>query len=181
MPVVAAAVIQAALDAECDLVTLVRLEGVSTLHGRISASRNSGASSTRRLRLGCAGTSGMRTRKWAWLTFLALEGAKYNIWADTIESMGASAMTETIMPHDMLAGLKPEFVAPFVATLVHPDGPEVSGRVFEVGAGYAAEIRWERSKSAVLKTDVSHSPSAIAQVPCPSYALSSIKSSHTSF
>lgn len=37
---------------------------------------------------------------------LAREGAKYNIKASAIAPMAASAMTETIMPPDMLAGLK---------------------------------------------------------------------------
>ena len=75
--------------------------------------------------------------------------------------MAASAMTETIMPPDMLANLKPEFVAPFVVAVTHPDGPEASGKVYEVGAGYVAEIRWERSKGHVFKTDDTFTPSAV--------------------
>jgi multifunctional beta-oxidation protein len=77
--------------------------------------------------------------------------------------MAASAMTETIMPPEMLANLKPEFVAPFVAAVTHPDGPDASGKVFEVGAGFIAEIRWERSKGAVFRTDSSFTPSAVAK------------------
>lgn len=75
--------------------------------------------------------------------------------------MAASAMTETIMPPDMLANLKPEFVAPFVVAITHPDGPEASGKAYEVGAGYIAEIRWERSKGHVFKTDETFTPSAV--------------------
>jgi len=75
--------------------------------------------------------------------------------------MAASAMTETIMPPDMLANLKPDFVAPFVLAVTHPDGPEASGKVYEVGAGYVAEIRWERSKGHVFKTDNTFTPSAV--------------------
>lgn len=37
---------------------------------------------------------------------LAIEGAKYNIKASVIAPMAASPMTETIMPPEMLAGLK---------------------------------------------------------------------------
>jgi len=37
---------------------------------------------------------------------LAREGAKYGIHASVIAPMAASAMTETIMPPEMLAGLK---------------------------------------------------------------------------
>jgi len=72
-------------------------------------------------------------------------------------------MTETIMPPEMLAGLKPEFVVPLVAVLTHPDGPDASGKVFEVGAGFVAEIRWERSKGALFKTDETFTPSAVKE------------------
>jgi multifunctional beta-oxidation protein len=37
---------------------------------------------------------------------LALEGAKYNIKASVIAPIAASSMTETIMPPEMLAGIK---------------------------------------------------------------------------
>lgn len=93
---------------------------------------------------------------------LAIEGAKYGIKATVIAPMAASAMTETIMPPDMLANLKPEFVAPFVAAVSHPDGPDASGKAYEVGAGYIAEIRWERTKGHVFKTDSTFTPSAVA-------------------
>jgi multifunctional beta-oxidation protein len=98
----------------------------------------------------------------AYTKTLAREGAKYGIKATAIAPMAASAMTETIMPPDMLANLKPEFVAPFVAAVTHPDGPDASRKVFEVGAGFIAEIRWERSKGAVFKTDSSFTPSAVS-------------------
>lgn len=52
-------------------------------------------------------------------------------------------------------------MAPFVAAVCHPDGPDASGRVFEVGAGYMAEVRWERSNGAVFKPDSSFTPSAV--------------------
>ena len=79
--------------------------------------------------------------------------------------MAASAMTETILPPDMLANLKPDFVAPFVVAVTHPDGPEASGKVYEVGAGYVAELRWERSKGHVFKTDDTFTPSAVRDPP----------------
>ncbi|KAF8529806.1 peroxisomal hydratase-dehydrogenase-epimerase [Gautieria morchelliformis] len=94
---------------------------------------------------------------------LAAEGAKYGIKATVIAPLAASAMTETIMPPDMLAGFKPEFVAPVVAVLAHPDGPDASGKIFEIGAGFVAQIRWERSKGAVFKPDASFTPSAVKE------------------
>ena len=61
----------------------------------------------------------------------------------------------------MLNLVQPEFVAPFVAALTHPDGPDASGKVYEVGAGFIAEIRWERSNGHVFKPDESYTPSAV--------------------
>jgi multifunctional beta-oxidation protein len=92
---------------------------------------------------------------------LAIEGAKYGIKSVCIAPLAASAMTETVMPPEMLANLKPDLVAPFVAAVSHPDGPDATGKVFEVGAGYIAEIRWERSNGTVFKTDASFTPSAV--------------------
>ncbi|KAH9945254.1 multifunctional beta-oxidation protein [Epithele typhae] len=94
---------------------------------------------------------------------LAAEGARYGIKAVVVAPMAASAMTETIMPPEMLANLKPEFVAPFVLAITHPDGADANGRIFEVGAGYIAEIRWERSKGAFFKTDKTFTPSAVEE------------------
>ncbi|PIL29783.1 hypothetical protein GSI_07988 [Ganoderma sinense ZZ0214-1] len=94
---------------------------------------------------------------------LAAEGARYNIKSMVVAPMAASAMTETIMPPEMLANMKPEFVAPFVVAITHPDGADANGRIFEVGAGYIAEIRWERSKGSVFKTDKTFTPSAVQE------------------
>lgn len=159
-------------DADWDLVTLVHLKGAFACtkaawpifrqqkFGRIINTASAAGL------FGNVGQANYSAAKMGLATFtrtIALEGAKYNIRATTIAPMAASAMTETIMPPEMLAGLKPEFVAPFVAAVVHPDGPDASGRVFEVGAGFVAEIRWERSKGAVFRTDASYTPSAIKQ------------------
>ncbi|CAE6447813.1 unnamed protein product [Rhizoctonia solani] len=97
----------------------------------------------------------------AYTRTLAFEGAKYGIKASCIAPMAASKMTETIMPPEMLAGLKPEFVAPLVLALTHPSGPEASGKTFEVGAGYVAEIRWERSQGHIFRADATFTPSAV--------------------
>jgi hypothetical protein len=57
---------------------------------------------------------------------------------------------------------QPEYVAPLVAAITHPDGPDASGKVFVLGAGYISEIRWERSRGVVFKTDDSFTPSAVS-------------------
>jgi multifunctional beta-oxidation protein len=49
-----------------------------------------------------------------------------------------------------------------VAAICHPDGPDASGKIFELGAGFIAELRWERSDGAIFKTDSSFTPSAVS-------------------
>lgn len=60
--------------------------------------------------------------------------------------------------------VQPAFVAPFVLAITHPDGVDANGRIFEVGAGFIAEIRWERSKGQFFKTDKTFTPSAVSTV-----------------
>lgn len=92
---------------------------------------------------------------------LAREGEKYNIRANTIAPLAASAMTETIMPQEVLESLKPEHIASLVGVLTARNGPDVTGRTFELGGGFYSEIRWERSHGHVWKTDSSFTSSAI--------------------
>ncbi|KAG0261603.1 hypothetical protein DFQ27_002897 [Actinomortierella ambigua] len=75
---------------------------------------------------------------------LALEGKKDNIHTNVIAPIAASRMTETIMPPDMLASLKPEMVTPLVEYLCH-EGTTENGSIFEVGAGFVGKLRWERT------------------------------------
>jgi multifunctional beta-oxidation protein len=72
-------------------------------------------------------------------------------------------MTATVMPQEVLDLLKPEWVVPLVATLVHSSNTTESGSIFEVGGGHIAKIRWERAKGALLKPDASLTPGAIAR------------------
>ena len=91
---------------------------------------------------------------------LAREGAKSNIKVNTIAPLAASRMTESVLPKELLDNLKPEFVAPLVMALTH-DSTEENGAMFEVGAGYVAKLRRERSRGAIFKTDSSFLPGAI--------------------
>ncbi|KAI1505391.1 hypothetical protein F5X99DRAFT_369232 [Biscogniauxia marginata] len=92
---------------------------------------------------------------------LAKEGAKYNIICNVIAPIAASRMTETIMPPDLLANLKPEWVVPLVAVLVHKSNTNENGAIFEAGGGHIAKLRWERSSGLLLKADDSYTPGAI--------------------
>lgn len=83
---------------------------------------------------------------------LAKEGAKKNIHCNIIAPLAGSRITETVMPPELLAALKPEMVAPFVAYLCHSSCKE-TGSLFELGAGYCAKVRLERSPGVLLKVD----------------------------
>lgn len=83
---------------------------------------------------------------------LAKEGSKKNIYCNIIAPLAGSRITETVMPQDILAALKPEMVAPFVAYLCHSNSKE-NGSLFELGAGYCAKVRLERSPGVLLKVD----------------------------
>ncbi|KAI2473039.1 NAD(P)-binding protein [Annulohypoxylon bovei var. microspora] len=92
---------------------------------------------------------------------LAKEGLKYNIISNVIAPIAASRMTQTVMPPEVLEALKPEWVVPLVAVLVHKNNTSENGGIFEVGGGHVAKLRWERSSGLLLKADDSYTPGAI--------------------
>lgn len=75
---------------------------------------------------------------------LAEEGRSKNICVNTIAPIAKSRMTETILPPEILERLNPEYVTPLVAWLASTQCQEIGG-LFEVGAGFVAKLRWERS------------------------------------
>jgi multifunctional beta-oxidation protein len=81
---------------------------------------------------------------WGFTQSLAKEGEKRNIRTNCIAPLAGTRMTATVMPAEVVEALKPEFVAPFVAFLAHESNEE-NGSLFEVGAGYIAKQRWQRS------------------------------------
>lgn len=94
---------------------------------------------------------------------LGIEGQKYNILANSIAPVAASKMTETVMPPEMLENLKPDFVVPIVAYLTSAENKDVNGEVFEMGAGFYAMLRRERSHGHVFRTDASFTPEAVRE------------------
>ncbi|TMS03308.1 Peroxisomal multifunctional enzyme type 2 [Larimichthys crocea] len=81
---------------------------------------------------------------------LAIEGRKYNVHCNTIAPVAGSRLTETVMPPDLVASLKPEYVAPLVLWLCHEQCQE-NGGLFEVGAGWIGKLRWERSQGRTVR------------------------------
>lgn len=53
-------------------------------------------------------------------------------------------MTATIMPPEMVEAFKPEYVAPLIGYLGHSSNEE-NGSIFEVGSGWIAKVRWQRT------------------------------------
>jgi (3R)-3-hydroxyacyl-CoA dehydrogenase / 3a,7a,12a-trihydroxy-5b-cholest-24-enoyl-CoA hydratase / enoyl-CoA hydratase 2 len=91
---------------------------------------------------------------------LAIEGEKKNIRCHAIAPVAASRMTETILPPEMLAGLKPEYVTPLFAWLAHESCTETGG-LFEVGGGAFHRVRWQRTKGRVYKLGRPLSPETV--------------------
>ena len=65
------------------------------------------------------------------------------------------------MPPEVLENLKPDWIVPLVGVLVHKSNNEETGGIFEVGGGYMAKLRWERTSGLLLKADESLNPGAI--------------------
>lgn len=91
---------------------------------------------------------------------LAKEGARKNIFCNTIAPLAGSRMTETIMPEDLVRALKPSFVAPLVAYLCSSQS-QINGQIFEVGAGWVARLRWQRAKGIFFPVDKELNPEDI--------------------
>jgi hypothetical protein len=75
---------------------------------------------------------------------LAAEGSGKGILVNALAPGGATAMTATVLPAEIVAKWKPEYVVPCVAFLCSEEC-DASGKVFESGGGWMAEVRWQRS------------------------------------
>ncbi|RKP29420.1 NAD(P)-binding protein [Metschnikowia bicuspidata] len=93
---------------------------------------------------------------------LAKEGENHNIKANVIAPLARSRMTESILPLPILEQLGPEKVAPLVLYLSSESNNELNGEIFEVAAGFFAQIRWERS-GALFKPDDTFTPESVAK------------------
>lgn len=95
---------------------------------------------------------------------MAREGAKYNIYVNTIAPNAGTNMTRTIMPEEMVQAFKPDQVAPIVVALSSdkvPDPP--NGGLYEVGSGWHARTRWQRSGGHGFPIDIKLTPEAIVK------------------
>ena len=73
-------------------------------------------------------------------------------------------MTRTIMPEDMVQAFKPDYVAPLVVALCSDKVPQPpTGGLFEVGSGWQARTRWQRSGGYGFPVDVKLTPEAVIE------------------
>jgi 3-hydroxyacyl-CoA dehydrogenase/3a,7a,12a-trihydroxy-5b-cholest-24-enoyl-CoA hydratase len=80
---------------------------------------------------------------------LAKEGKKSNVYCNAIAPVAGSRMTATVMPADMIENLKPEYVMPVVLYMCSEQSTE-NGATIETAAGWAAKLRWQRAKGAMI-------------------------------
>ncbi len=64
---------------------------------------------------------------------LKIEGAKNNVRVNTISPLAATRMSEAVMPADIAAMMRPQYVAPGVAFLASEAAP--TGVILNIGAG----------------------------------------------
>ncbi|CAI4210603.1 unnamed protein product [Parascedosporium putredinis] len=92
---------------------------------------------------------------------LALEGAKYNIYVNTIAPNAGTAMTKTILPEELVQAFKPDYVAPLVLALASDKVPNPTGGLYEVGSGWIGQTRWQRTGGHGFPVDVTLTPEEV--------------------
>jgi 3-hydroxyacyl-CoA dehydrogenase/3a,7a,12a-trihydroxy-5b-cholest-24-enoyl-CoA hydratase len=81
---------------------------------------------------------------------LAIEGKKNNVVVNTIAPIAGSRMTETVLPPELIAALKVEYVTALVVKLCH-ESHEDGGGLYEVGGGFYSKLRWERTHGKLFR------------------------------
>lgn len=85
---------------------------------------------------------------------LAAEGAKDNIYVNTIAPNAGTAMTRTVLPEELVQAFKPDYIAPLVLALSSDKVPKnPTGGLYEVGSGWAGRTRWQRSSGVAFAQD----------------------------
>ena len=93
---------------------------------------------------------------------LAKEGERKNVFANVIAPIAGSRMTETVMPAELLEALSPDFIAPIVAFLCSSRSSE-NGSCFELGGGFIAKVRLERSPGLLMNTKENFNAASLLQ------------------
>ena len=93
---------------------------------------------------------------------LAKEGERKEIFSNVIAPIAGSRMTETVMPAELVEALSPDYIAPFAAYLCS-DSCKENGSLFELGGGFIAKVRWERSPGLLLNVEKHFNASAVLE------------------
>jgi len=73
-------------------------------------------------------------------------------------------MTRSILPEEMVQAFKPEYVAPLTLLLVSDKTPEpATGQLYEVGSGWQAQTRWQRSGGYAFPIDIKLTPEQVLE------------------
>lgn len=80
---------------------------------------------------------------------LAIAGRDLNISVNTLAPGAGTRLTATVMPPEQVEVMKPDFVAPLVGYLTHPDVFMTAG-IYESSVGWNAAVRVQRSGGAVF-------------------------------
>lgn len=80
---------------------------------------------------------------------LAIEGKKHHIFCNAIAPHAETAMTRTIFQGSELGKFSSSQVSPIVVLLASEEAKGITGELFEIGAGWVGNTRWQRAKGAV--------------------------------
>lgn len=90
---------------------------------------------------------------------LAIEGAKYNIFVNTIAP--SIDLLDRNQPHD--PAFNPEHIAPLVLALCSDTCPDQTGGLYEVGGGWCGRVRWQQTGGVCFSTDTTLTPEIVAK------------------
>jgi NAD(P)-dependent dehydrogenase (short-subunit alcohol dehydrogenase family) len=85
------------------------------------------------------------------MNVLCIEGAKYNIYVNSLAPTAATRMTEDVIPQDMLDELAPEHVTPAVLFMASENAP--NRKILLAGAGVYTVARLIEGKGVKLPQD----------------------------
>jgi NAD(P)-dependent dehydrogenase (short-subunit alcohol dehydrogenase family) len=93
---------------------------------------------------GQANYAGAKLAVVGFMNALRLEGQKYNIMVNALAPVAGTRMTESLMPAETVAKLKPDYVSPMVAYLCS-EQCQRTGEIWSAGAGYFARIEYREA------------------------------------